>query len=855
MKILRDEQKAQALLRFNPVNYATNIPSGGSKGGREERSSPPRGSKFFQFHAVFGKFWQNRMLTPPLEGWRSHLGEMLDPPLIPLYKSPILLSFLCLLVREDDIDLSRDNIDTGEIYARMLRCLYTKFTIRKGIEFKASEFVRVMKLVGKLAFETLVTGKSLLQRSEVIEEVGTEAFDYGLLIGHEDFRLIRGESEDILVTFPHRSIQEFLGSLYFVLMLIEGVSYKTLLGKHSQRPIFMMNPLFLQFCMWLLHSDKGHFNLQNTADVSDQLALYVSRKIASEELIIQNIRKVYPALNIYAETDTLASQFLASVIRKCNMTKILTFAYRTTQSDVDILQYKPVMNIVFKSLRPLMQNLLYVHFPHVRVTCLKSKIVVNVTNAESAYLVTDYGYSLLHVILDNCRYLTTDPCLFIYSKLKSHTKLEIQPDLTTVREIHLTEGIHLTSIHNCQSLSQISASGQSSTQNFIATLQLINEPLSNLRSLRLFDCGGTNVSSLQRVKLPGLKDLRLHGCALRGADTARKFAKSFPNLESIGLTINETSEELIGSECISTWQNTLAELFLEFEDNGRCSLVLSTLTDLPNLTELGLSLSQSRSVKQPIFPEDFDSPIESLTLHRFIISGFGFKNVTNIIELCRLRKLDLSHTSNMSWCLSVFTREHFPVLKTLILSDCGMNALGLCTLAKANLEGRLPELRTLDISRSRRTMFAPQLHISVESLFHGFCSWNQLYSLSIRDVIPLGQDLNAYIRAGYLASLQELSVTNLGVCEITTSCTQLQKLCISGCGVDTLNDIADSFDRGFLPALHTVCIQSSIPFREFIQLDAVRRLIRGNIWVHEAQPGVIEHPFQTSICVCHESTD
>ena len=25
----------------------------------------PLGSKFFQFHAVFGKFWQNRMLAPP----------------------------------------------------------------------------------------------------------------------------------------------------------------------------------------------------------------------------------------------------------------------------------------------------------------------------------------------------------------------------------------------------------------------------------------------------------------------------------------------------------------------------------------------------------------------------------------------------------------------------------------------------------------------------------------------------------------------------------------------------------------------------------------------------------------------
>ena len=38
------------------------------------------GVKYFQFHAIFGKIWQNRMLAPP-EGWRPHLGEILDPPL------------------------------------------------------------------------------------------------------------------------------------------------------------------------------------------------------------------------------------------------------------------------------------------------------------------------------------------------------------------------------------------------------------------------------------------------------------------------------------------------------------------------------------------------------------------------------------------------------------------------------------------------------------------------------------------------------------------------------------------------------------------------------------------------------
>ena len=48
---------------------------------RREGRAPP-GSNFFQFHAVFGKIWQIRMLAPPLGSWRRLLGEILDPPLV-----------------------------------------------------------------------------------------------------------------------------------------------------------------------------------------------------------------------------------------------------------------------------------------------------------------------------------------------------------------------------------------------------------------------------------------------------------------------------------------------------------------------------------------------------------------------------------------------------------------------------------------------------------------------------------------------------------------------------------------------------------------------------------------------------
>ena len=42
--------------------FTSTIPSGGSKGARGMRAPGP---KFFQFHAVFWKFWQNRVFTPP----------------------------------------------------------------------------------------------------------------------------------------------------------------------------------------------------------------------------------------------------------------------------------------------------------------------------------------------------------------------------------------------------------------------------------------------------------------------------------------------------------------------------------------------------------------------------------------------------------------------------------------------------------------------------------------------------------------------------------------------------------------------------------------------------------------------
>ena len=49
---------------------------GGSKGARQGRAPP--GSKFFHFHAVFGKNLKN---NSNFGSWRIPLGKILDPPL------------------------------------------------------------------------------------------------------------------------------------------------------------------------------------------------------------------------------------------------------------------------------------------------------------------------------------------------------------------------------------------------------------------------------------------------------------------------------------------------------------------------------------------------------------------------------------------------------------------------------------------------------------------------------------------------------------------------------------------------------------------------------------------------------
>ena len=266
----------------------------------------------------------------------------------PLHTVPILLSFLCLLVREDDIDLSDKTISFGDVYTRMIRCLYKKFAIRKGVDFNMDRFIEVIKSLGKLALKTLLSESPLLKRSEVLREVGQEAFDYGLLIGHEDYRLIRDETADIFVTFPHRSVQEFLAAFYFIVMLNCGETIESLIGFNDEKSILLTNPLFLHFCLCFMCSSDDAFSFLDKESVQKVIGEYFSQRIDAEEFDMIDLGKKFPFLDIriaFKQNQQMVLNFMKDVLGRCRQ---ITHIVMDTVHPVDwVLQS---IYPVFKSL-------------------------------------------------------------------------------------------------------------------------------------------------------------------------------------------------------------------------------------------------------------------------------------------------------------------------------------------------------------------------------------------------------------------------------------------------------------------------------------------------------------------------
>ena len=231
----------------------------------------------------------------------------------PIYKSPILLSVVSALIKGKKINLSDSSSSRGELYLQIVQCLYKKFTIRKGIDFDMVNLVKVMKRVGQLAL--LTSDNPILQKSDVLRIVGKSAFEYGFFDGHEDSRLFAHPVADIYICFIHTSVEEFFWSCGFLQALDNGKSVDDILGSDCKEPIFMVNPLVLNFCLWLL--EKTFFQFPDT--IYGKLALYTAKCIDSYHISVDEIEKMYAAIsrcNALKNEDSLKLKFIKNVFEK-----------------------------------------------------------------------------------------------------------------------------------------------------------------------------------------------------------------------------------------------------------------------------------------------------------------------------------------------------------------------------------------------------------------------------------------------------------------------------------------------------------------------------------------------------------
>ena len=159
------------------------------------------------------------------------------------FTCPMLLLFICILVNSDEIDLGKNYVPLGEIYWRLVKSIYSKYRVQKNREFKMEDFIEVLRRIGQLAFKTFESKQAWFQRSEIVSLIGGDAFEYGLLIGHEDFRLVGHETADVVVTFAHRSLEQFLGAFHITQRFSAGDWVSTSL---------LWESTMFHFCIWLI---------------------------------------------------------------------------------------------------------------------------------------------------------------------------------------------------------------------------------------------------------------------------------------------------------------------------------------------------------------------------------------------------------------------------------------------------------------------------------------------------------------------------------------------------------------------------------------------------------------------------
>ena len=721
----------------------------------------------------------------------------------PVHKCPILLSILCFLVNKKEVDLSDTKITISHLYFKMVKCLYKKYTLRKGKPYQESDLIEVMKSVGKLALRTLLSNNPLLERSEVLRIAGDFVLDYGFLAGHRDFT---DPTADISVTYAHRSLEEFFGLFGFIQALADGKSIHNILGSDCERPILMVNPLVLQFCLWLLTTQFFNF----PQNIYQKLVLFAAERIDFPVLDTKVVEKFYPAINIIDTLDDLKLKFLKDVLQKCQHVHVLVIRCKEDEIHNYFMEVDRVLGLLGSDFLS-------------KLTCLS---ITNEYDPPSFYpdplvISIDHAtpgefHKYLTIMLPKYNLLKRNPQ--VYATVKCSGSQDLSTLMTKhIKQLHLIRDFLMKhdspstlfvsgKLPHCPQLTQVILQfchiDNSVPAAFMEAAQ--NGELPKLKRIELFNC---TVSNCEWPEVPGFS-----------FKTTGKFDLSHRSMQKLlsKLTELDVYHPSDIERVIPVRLENLTVLKVEDVRDRNFQQINNILKKgkVPNLTELDISGKIAKKVRFGKFLDEFDPhkaiKLEKLKLQYFTTSAEELEILSEKLTVIQLTELDLSLIYGLTGRLSVLFTHSFPTLNTLKLQ--GLNANDLQSLSRASVEGKLPQLRHLDIGGN-------EWH-KISDLFAHSAQWNQLRTLATSDVNVLN------VEPECLTSLEELILWSSRSKPPSVARRWLRLKVIEVNSEDCADLIADGVERGMIPSLTTVKCIFSYSERPFFF-----KLLKANIFV------------------------
>ena len=369
----------------------------------------------------------------------------------------------------------------------------------------------------------------------------------------------------------------------------------------------------------------------------------------------------------------------------------------------------------------------------------------------------------------------------------------------------------------CPFLEELSFENQRVDVSVLVALETVarTSRLSLLRHLSFENCGPFlegNLTTLFNSTWPLLTSVNLGNCSLNSSDltTLRDCLSAegggkLPNLTSLALSARaERLRNILQNSLQNVKKLTLHDVDRE---DYECTATSINAGKVPKLTTLSVSFhevaSETPDISEVLRTSLRFPPLTHLMLNRFVSSPLDVHSVASSARNSEVTELDISHSPSLTGVLSVMFLQHFPFLTSLVLSDCGLNADDLDSLAQASSEDRLAELKHLDVSDNEAITGL------LRHLFSFGQRWSGLLSLNVKQAVAMSEfkELAHAVRFGDLHPSSCRQVRWPSVQSLDVHCAYRHG---SNDHVQLYQQLTDLVEKGVFPNLDTLSVTSQI---------------------------------------------